>query len=190
MSTSIKMIDIKETKRDFVNELLKKDIHKVLDLGCGEMLLSKPFLKNKSFVKGIDLKEPYSVPEGAVFVKGNFFHEEFEKDYELIIASLILHLTKKEFATKLIKKIQDSTAKRGYNFLILVSNKDSLSTEPSAKGKFYVSMDEITEFYPSSEWKLIKSLEDETEPEQHKNPSELPQTPHTHNLIFLIFQKI
>jgi len=145
MSTSIKMIDIKETKRDFVNELLKKDIHKVLDLGCGEMLLSKPFLKNKSFVKGIDLKEPYSVPEGAVFVKGNFFHEEFEKDYELIIASLILHLTKKEFAPKLIKKIQDSTAKRGYNFLILVSNKDSLSTEPSAKGKFYVSMDEITE---------------------------------------------
>ncbi len=179
------MINIKETKREFIAELLKKDIRKVLDLGCGEMLLSRAFLKNGAFVKGIDIKEPSSIPEGAVFVKGNFFQEEFEDDYNLIIDSLILHLTKKEFTPKLIKKIQDSTAKNGYNFLILMSNKDSLSTE----GKFYPSISEITEFYPSSEWKIIKTLEDETEPEQHNNASETLQTHHTHHLIFLIFQK-
>ena len=176
------MINIKETKREFIAELLKKDIHKVLDLGCGEMLLPKAFLKKGALVKGIDIKEPSVIPEGAVFVKGNFFQEEFEKDYDLIIASLILHLTKKEFTPKLIKKIQDSTAKNGYNFLILMSNKDPLSNEDSAKGKFYASMNEITEFYSSPEWKIIKSLEDETEPEQQSHP-------HIHDLIFAIFQK-
>lgn len=179
------MINIKETKKEFILELLNKDIYKVLDLGCGEMLLSKAFLKNNSFVKGIDIKEPLEIPEGAVFVKGNFFQEEFDKDYDLIIASLILHLTKKEFTPKLIKKIQDSTAKNGYNFLILLSNKDSLSTEE----RFYPSMSEIMEFYPGSEWKLIKSLEDETEPEQHGNAQTPDNIPHTHHLIFAIFQK-
>ena len=47
------MINIKETKREFIAELLKKDIHKVLDLGCGEMLLPKAFLKKGALVKGI-----------------------------------------------------------------------------------------------------------------------------------------
>ncbi len=172
------MINTKETKREFIAELLKRDIHKILDLGCGEMLLPKAFLKNGAFVKGIDIKEPSVVPEGAVFVKGNFFQEEFEKDYDLIIASLILHLPKKEYLNKLISKMKDSTIERGYNFLILMSNKDSLSNQE----KFFPSFEEISELY--SDWKLIKSLEDETEIEEHNN---LP--PHTHHLIFLIFQK-
>lgn len=179
------MINIKETKREFIAELLKNNIHRVLDLGCGEMLLPKAFLEKGAFVKGIDIKEPSSIPEGAVFVKGNFFQEEFENDYDLIIASLILHLTKKEFTPKLIKKIQDSTTKNGYNFLILMSNKDPLSIE----GKFYASMSEIREFYPGSEWKLIKSLEDETESEQHGNAQTSDNISHTHHLIFAIFQK-
>lgn len=175
------MINPKETKKEFLLELLNKDIHKVLDLGCGEMLLSKPFLEKGAFVKGIDMKEPSKIPKGAVFVKGNILQEDFNLLYDLIISSLILHLFKKQHINKIISKMKDSTSKHGYNFLILLSNKDSLSSSERQE-KFFPSLEEISQFYTG--WKTIKVLQDETQAEQHGN---LPQ--HTHNLIFVIFQK-
>lgn len=172
------MINVKETKREFLSELMGKNIKRVLDLGCGELLFSKRFLQEGSFVKGIDIKEPLNIPEGAVFVKGNILTEDFGSDYDLIISSLILHLFKRKYALEIISKIQDSTSSGGYNLFVLNSDKDSLYDEE----KFFPSFEEILKLY--SGWKLIKSLEGETEFEEHSN---LPR--HNHNLIFAIFQK-
>lgn len=172
------MINTKEIKREFVSELLTKDIKKVLDLGCGELLVSKRFLEKGSFVKGIDIREPSNIPSGMTFIKGNILTEDFEKDFDLIISSLILHLFKHEYALKIISKMKSATISRGYNFLILMSKEDSLYS----KEKFFPSLEEIFALY--SDWKLIKKIEDETELEEHSGLS-----PHNHKLIFLIFQK-
>ncbi len=64
-----------------------------------------------------------------------------------------------------------------------MSNKDSFSK--NNLDRFYPSLDEILEIY--KDWKVIKVLEDETEPEQHSN-SNVQEHPHTHHLIFIIFQ--
>lgn len=173
------MINVKETKREFISELLNRDIKKVLDLGCGELLLSKRFLEKGGYVKGIDIREPSEIPKGAIFVKGNILNEDFERDFDLILSSLILHLFKREYALQIISKIKDSTANEGYNLLVLMSDKDPLYN----KEKFFPSLEEIERIY--SDWKLIKFLEDETEFEVH---ADMPM--HSHKLIFLIFQRI
>ena len=173
------MINIKETKKEFISELLNKEIKNVLDLGCGKLLLPKRFLERGSSVKGIDIKEPSEIPKGAVFVKGNILNEDFGEDSDLIISSLILHLFKKKYALEIISKMKSSTIREGYNLLVLLSNKDSLYNEE----KFFPSLKEISDLY--SDWKLIKSLEGETEFEEH---SGIPM--HNHHLIFLIFQKV
>ncbi|MEK6833550.1 MAG: hypothetical protein AABY32_05885 [Nanoarchaeota archaeon] len=172
------MINVKEIKREFISELLDKNIKKILDLGCGELLLPKRFLEKGAFVKGIDIKEPSEIPKGAIFVKGSILNEDFGEDFDLIISSMILHLFKKKYALEIISKMKNSTIDGGYNLLVLLSNKDSLYNEE----KFFPSLEEISKLY--SDWKLIKNLEDETEFEEH---SGLPR--HNHKLIFLIFQK-
>ena len=174
------MINLKQTKREFVSELLNRDIKKILDLGCGELLFPKKFLERGSFAKGIDIKEPSEVPKGAVFVKGNILNEEFGEDYDLIISSLILHLFKRKYALEIISKMKNSTISKGYNLLVLLSDKDSFYNEE----KFFPSLEEISGLY--SGWKLIKSLEDETEPENHSDNLSV----HNHKVIFLIFQKV
>jgi SAM-dependent methyltransferase len=172
------MINPKEIKNQFIEELLGRNIKKVLDLGCGEMLLSKRFLEKGALVKGIDIREPSIIPEGAIFVKGNILKELFEKNCDLVISSLILHFFQKEYALEVLKKMKDSTILGGYNFLILMSKDDSLYNQE----KFFPSLEEIKDIY--SNWDLIKNLEDETELEEH---SGLPK--HSHRLIFLIFKK-
>ena len=76
--------------------------------------------------------------------------------------------------------MKNSTIKGGYNLLVLLSDKDSFYNEE----KFFPSLEEISGLY--SGWKLIKSLEDEAEPENHSNTLSV----HNHKLIFLIFQKV
>lgn len=173
------MINVKEVKKEFISELLKKNIKKVLDLGCGEFLMSKNFLKKGSYVKGIDVKQSSDIPNGAVFVNGNVINEDFEKDYDLIISSLMLHFfRKRDDALKVINKMKDSTVNGGYNFLILISDKDPKHDNE----RFFPSLNEASELY--SDWKLIKSMEGETDFEEHDNLAR-----HKHGLVFLIFQK-
>lgn len=173
------MINTKETKREFINELLTKEIYKVLDLGCGEMLLTKSFLKKGAYVKGIDIKDPSLIPEGAIFVKGNVLKEEFGNDFDLVTSSFLLHLFKREYALQLISKMKESTIDKGYNLLILFSDKDPLYNQE----RFFPSLNEILNIYAG--WRKIKVLEEESEVEEHSGLS-----PHTHKMIFLILQKV
>lgn len=172
------MINIKQTKKEFLNFFNDKELKKVLDLGCGNGLMSSFFYKRGIKTKGIDKKNlvTENIPNFE-FILGNIATEEFDKNNDLIIASLILHFFDKGKIYRLFEKMKTSTSKKGYNFIICLSNLD----EMNKTDKFFPTKEEVLSFYKG--WKLEKELQDETEAEEH---SKLP--PHKHNLIFLILK--
>ena len=173
------MINVKETKKDFLMILLDKDIKKILDLGCGKGLMSKFFDKKGAKAIGIDLRKISEDSENFKFIEGDIRKEDFGKENDLVISSLILHVFNKKDALELINRMKDATSKEGYNFLICMSNEDEL-----AKGKlekFYPDIAELIKIY--EDWTLVKKIEDVTEVEDHDDIG-----PHQHNLISLLFK--
>ena len=173
------MINTKETKKEFLMFLLGKPINRILDLGCGKGLMSKFFIKKGAQVIGIDIKRTAEESENFKFLEGDIRKENFGKDNDLVIASLILHLFEKSEALQIIKRMKNATSKQGYNFLICMSNEDETAKNKSEK--FYPDYKELKEAY--SDWILIKETKGTTEIEDHDNIG-----PHQHNLIFLLFQ--
>jgi len=173
------MINVKQTKKEFLSFFLDKEIKKVLDIGCGKGLMSAFFAKRGIKTIGID-KENFleNQLENFKFILGNIVLEDFGKDNDLIIASLITHFFSKEKINRLFDKIKNATSKGGYNLVICMSNKDKLKKE----GKFFPTKEEILSFYRG--WIIKKELQAETEIEEHSKLS-----PHNHNLIFLILKK-
>jgi len=174
------MINVKETKKEFLMILLNKDIKKILDLGCGKGLMSKFFEKKGAKAIGIDLKRTSEDSENFKFIEGDIRKEDFGKENDLIIASLILHLFNKKDALELISRMKDATSEEGYNFLICMSNEDELAKERLEK--FYPDTEELIKIY--EDWTLVKKIEDVTEVENHDDTGS-----HQHNLIFLLFKK-
>lgn len=173
------MINVKETKREFLMFLLDKPIKKVLDIGCGKGLMSKFFVK-KAKVIGIDTKKIIEDIENFEFREGDIRKENFDKENDLIIASLILHLFDKNEAQKIIERMKQGTSDLGYNLMICMSDEDA-SAKKNQK-KFYPSFQELSEIY--KEWNLIRKIQGITEIEEHGNLG-----PHQHNLIFALFKK-
>ena len=173
------MINVKEKKREFLLYLLEKPLKKILDLGCGKGLMSKFFHKKGAITTGIDIKKMSEDSENFKFIENDIRKEDFGEENDLIIASLILHVFEKSDALSIIKKMKNSTSKRGYNFLICMSNEEVTEKNPN---KFYPSFQELINIY--KDWNLVKKVGGLTEVEDHDNIG-----PHQHNLIFLLFQK-
>ena len=173
------MINIKQTKKEFLNFFQDKKLKKVLDLGCGKGLMPLFFSRKGIKTKGIDRRNTFeeNTFENFEFVLGNIAIESFEEDNDLIIASLILHFFRKDKIFRLFEKMKSSTSEEGYNFIVCMSNLDSMKSEE----KFFPTKEEILSFYEG--WKIEKEFQGETEIEEHSN---LP--PHKHNLIFLILK--
>jgi SAM-dependent methyltransferase len=174
------MINTKETKKEFLMELLDKNLKKVLDLGCGKGLMLKFFSGKEAKITGIDLKRTSEDLENFNFIEGDVRKEDFGETNDLIIASLILHFLKEEEAKQVIERMKTATSHAGYNLLICMSDKDELSKKKTEK--FYPDIKKLEKIY--EDWVLIKELEGITEIEDHDNLG-----PHQHNLIFLLFQK-
>lgn len=173
------MINVKETKKEFLMFLLDKPIKKVLDLGCGKGLMSRFFTK-KAKVIGIDAKKRIEDIENFEFKKGDIRQENFGKENDLIIASLILHVFDKNEAQKIIEKMKQATSDSGHNLIICVSNEDILAKKNPKK--FYPSFQELLDRY--KDWNLVKEIHGITVIEEHGNLG-----PHQHNLIFVLFKK-
>lgn len=172
------MINVKETKREFLMTLIDKDIKKILDLGCGKGLMSKFFDKKGAKAIGIDIRKYSEDSSNFKFVDGDIRKENFGENNNLIIASLILHFFEKKEALQIIEKMKSATSKEGYNFLICMSNEE----KDAKPNRFYPSLSELKNIY--SNWNLIKEIKGLTEVEDHDNIG-----PHQHNLIFILFQK-
>lgn len=172
------MINIKETKREFLITLFNKDIKKILDIGCGKGLMSKFFDKKGAKAIGIDLKRISEDTENFKFIEGDISKEDFRENNDLIIASLVLHFFDKEETLKIIERMKSATSKKGYNFLICMSDQEKHSNQE----KFYPTLQEIKKIYKN--WNLIKEVIGLTEIEEHDNLGS-----HQHNLIFVLFQK-
>lgn len=174
------MINVKETKKEFLMLLLDKPIKKVLDLGCGKGLMSRFFIKKKAKVIGIDTKKIIEDIKNFEFKEGDIRQENFGKENDLIISSLILHLFDKNEAQRIIERMKQATSGSGYNLIICVSNEDVLGKKN--QNKFYPSFQELLDIY--KDWNLLKETKGITEIEEHGNLS-----PHQHNLIFALFKK-
>ncbi|MBA7654277.1 hypothetical protein ES703_62154 [subsurface metagenome] len=174
------MINVKETKKEFLMFLLDKPIKKILDLGCGKGLMSRFFIKKKAKVIGIDTKKIIEDIENFEFRKGDIRQENFGKENDLIIASLILHIFDKNEAQKIIERMKQATSDSGYNLIICVSNEDILAKKNPKK--FYPSVQELLDRY--KDWNLLKEIHGITKVEEHRDLG-----PHQHNLIFVLFKK-
>ena len=173
------MINVKETKKEFLMFLLNKPIKKVLDLGCGKGLMSRFFTK-KAKVIGIDTKKIIEDIENFEFREGDIRKENLGEENDLILASLILHLFRKDEALKIIEKMKRATTSSGHNLLICVSDKDNLAKKN--QDNFYPSFQELLKIY--KDWNLVKENHGVTAIEEHGVLG-----PHQHDLIFMLFKK-
>ena len=170
------MVEIKELVHNYLKDLNPKS---VLDLGCGEGKKSIRFLKKGAKVTGVDKKEIKINNINFNFIKEDIKNFKIEEDYDLIIASLILHLFRKEKAIEIIIKIKEKTYKNGFNFLICMSNKDDYSK--SNMDNFYPNLEELERLY--SDWDIIKRDQINTDLKNHGDLE------HSHNLLFLLAKK-
>ncbi len=169
------MIKTKEMISEYTKQLKPKE---VLDLGCGNCVISYRFAETGANVTGVDKREQECAFKNLNFVNKDIREFEFSRNYDLIIASFVLHFLNNSEATEIIRKIKDHTEIGGYNFLICLSNEDSFYD----KEKFYPTSNELKRLY--SDWKIIKFSEGFTPTEEHGNFK-----PHRHNLVFLLARK-
>ena len=163
--------------KEVINDCLKNIKPKtVLDLGIGKGRCSKRFFKKDARVIGIDIIKK-DLPKKIEFIKSSIKDFDFKENYDLIIASLVLHFLKKEDSFEIIKKMKNSTNKEGHIFIIAMTPKDNLFKDNQSK--FYILEDELKELF--FDWKTIQIGTYETGLESHGNSPH-----HNHNLCFIL----
>jgi len=171
------MINQKQLVYEYLKNLNPKS---VLDLGCGKGKKSLRFAEKNISVTGVDKREIKINQKKFNFVQQDIRDFKFKEKYDLIIASLVLHFFRKEKAIEIIRKMQENTNRKGFNFLICMSDEDDLSKEKPEN--FYTTLKELKEIY--KDWNIIKSSQRFTDYEEHGNLKS-----HRHNLIFLLLKK-
>lgn len=169
------MIRIKEMISQYAKLLKPKE---VLDLGCGKGNISLRFAETGANITGVDKREEKYVHKNFNFIRQDIRDFKFSKNYDIVVASFILHFLNNSEATKIIKKIKKHTEIGGYNFLVCLTQKDGFYE----KEKFYPNSKELKKLY--SDWKIIKFNQGFTSIEEHGSLK-----PHRHNLIFMLIKK-
>lgn len=103
-----------------IKALIYKKNGKALDIGIGSGEDSI-FLSRKFKVTAIDT-EKVILPKNIKFIQANILNYDFKKKFDLINCTYMLHLLRKD-ARKILKKIQDSTSKKGINLIITFRDK-------------------------------------------------------------------
>ncbi len=147
----------------------------VLDLGCGSCRLSKRLLKKGASVVGVDKNVLMKSCDNFKFIHRDVLDFCFEDEYDLIIASAVLHYLEKEDACLLIEKMKKNTVAGGFHFLICMSNEEFGSEE-----YFYPNGDELGKLY--SDWEIINNMSCFSK--EHGEPL------HRHKMIVFFARKV
>lgn len=170
-------MNTKEMINSCLNNLFPK---KVLDLGIGKGRCSKRFIEKGSKIIGVDLENKY-LPKEIKFIQSNINDFNFKENYDLILASLILHFFKKKVSQEIIEKMKNSTTTQGYNFILTMNQKDDCFK--SKENNFYVDKEELKKLY--SDWEIIECEDFETDLEEHDGLN-----PHKHHLSFILAKNL
>ena len=166
-----------------MNEVIKKCLDnlqpkEVLDLGIGKGRCSKRFLRKGSKITGVDLINNNLT--WAKFIQSNINDFSFDENYDLIIASLVLHFLNLNDSKAIVEKMKKSTKQGGHNFILTMNKEDNFFK--SKESNFYIDANNLKNLY--SDWKIIQSGDFETDLEEHDNLK-----PHKHNLSFILAKK-
>ncbi|MCL2401630.1 MAG: methyltransferase domain-containing protein [Oscillospiraceae bacterium] len=139
----------------------------VLDAGCGEGRNSI-FLAEKGFVvDAFDISEAgvekAKKIANARNVDVNFTHGDltkfvFEKDYDVIISSGVLHLCEKAGRDAFLERAKLHTTVGGYNAITVFTNRLPATPDNAPFTKSLFDVGELPAFY--SDWELIYHVED------------------------------
>ena len=174
------MISANEEIANFILKIGHFSIKNAVDLGCGKGRISLKLAERGIKVLGVDLKDCSVKSKNFSFVQEDVRKFKFERNFDLIVCSVVLHFLKKSVSLEMIKKIQQVTSNAGLNWLILMSDKDDFYK--SNPGNFYPNLELVKKLY--SGWEILVEKQDYTEIENHDNLGE-----HRHNLIFIVFRR-
>lgn len=148
----------------------------VLDLGCGKCKFSKLFIDKGIDVTGVDKENTIESKDNLVFVQKDIREFEFEKEFDLVIGTGILHFLKRDEAHQMIKNIKENTILNGFNFFICMSNEEKYNDEIH----FYPNKGELNKLY--SDWEIIQN--------EFCLSKKHGEEMHQHKIIIFLAQKV
>lgn len=176
------MISLANEINKIVSELKDYQIREALDLGCGDGRISLKLVEKGIKVTGVDVKEyPIDIKnKNFTFIKEDVRNFKFDKKFDLIVCSLLLHFFRKDRALEIIKNMQKSTPIHGINLIIGLSDQDDFSKKKLEN--LYLNKELLVNLY--SGWEILRFVQDFTDIETHDNLA-----PHRHNIIILLARK-
>jgi ubiquinone/menaquinone biosynthesis C-methylase UbiE len=127
------------------------NVKRVLDVGGGSAAFSMEIVKKNPAIKAVVLDLPHVIPltkkyvgetglqEKFEFMEGDYLNIDFEKGYDLILLSAIVHINSYEQNRMLIKKCADALNKNG---MIIISDfiMNDNRTQPYHGALFSINM--------------------------------------------------
>jgi 2-polyprenyl-3-methyl-5-hydroxy-6-metoxy-1,4-benzoquinol methylase len=127
------------------------NVRKMLDVGGGSAAFSMEFVKKNPSIKAVVLDLPHVIPltkkyvsnagllNNFDFIEGDYFSTNFEKGYDLILLSAIIHSNSYEQNKNLIKKCSDALNPGGMVIISdFIMNEDR--TQPAYGALFSINM--------------------------------------------------